>query len=301
VPVGNRSETMKIARRARSWLIANAVLPHDAESLSDLLTALIGVYICDSLEGVRARPSSVRVGRLLSEYLETSGISLEPDTYGTSRLLLAHYILSSYGFPPGALSITARDTATAIDSTRGPLPTEYNTVLLLLRRLKLTDREPKAKKLTQSDIGDGALEILMAERDELRQICEQISDASLYGTATVPGSGETRRRLAQALPPMTLQRLRMYDLELGTMLLRSLAYLKIQRNDVMKTGLGFLELQQRTDGAFGYFAYEIHRGGDVPDAVVVRRWYLTITAACLWTIAELRVPGFKLLPVSPIR
>jgi hypothetical protein len=67
------------------------------------------------------------------------------------------------------------------------------------------------------------------------------------------------------------------------MLLRSLNYLGLHHTAPVQSALEFLEFQQTSKGAFGYFA--------LPTTTSI---YLNTTRSCLWTIAELRLPSFRL-------
>lgn len=294
ISVRNNAASAKIATRARGWLLTAVDALQATESLPDLISVLTGLYLCDVLAGGVSSPESLQVGGLLTQYLEAGDDQIDPEVCGTSRLLLAHCILSSFDLPAGTLTRFALDTA-AVMATPDKSPVAENaSILLLLCRLGLLPFAPQAGTLTEADLGGSALELLLAPEGDLRRICHRIASASLCGTATILGSPEALWSLAQALPSVALQRLRIYDLELGALLLRSLAYLNADQSHCVKSGLRFLEGQQRGEGAFGHFAFELACAEPPLEAVASRRFYLSATVTCLWTIAELRVPGFRL-------
>jgi hypothetical protein len=149
--------------------------------------------------------------------------------------------------------------------------------------------------LTQSDIGGEALALLLASEDALEQLCFRISAASLFGRRAICGVHETLGDLAFALPSITLQQLRKYNLSLGAALLRSLNYLHLDQTIAVQSGIRFLEAQQRHDGAFGFFALKANESEGVSDKITIHRLYLQTTINCMWAIAEICTPNFRLI------
>ena len=101
------------------------------------------------------------------------------------------------------------------------------------------------------------------------------------------------------VPVWMLSSLREYDLELGALLLRTMGYLKLRRDPVLREGLDFLLVQQQPDGRFGFLGREVARrrgAGARRDAV----WalYVPITLCCLWALAEASNPRFVLLQLD---
>jgi len=231
----------------------------------------------------------------LSDYLDSPTVPIDIASHSALELMLAHYILSSHSLPASALTSFAEDTANSFVQKKLQSPDEYASIPLLLHRLGLISVFPQPSALSQADIGGGALELLLASDEHLRHICFRISGASLFGREVICGSRETLRDLALVLPSIMLQQLRIYNLELGTALLRSLNYLKIDQIMALTSGIRFVEAQQRNDGAFGFFAINSKDTGTGDNEGTVHRLYLLTTVNCLWAFAEICIPDFRLI------
>jgi hypothetical protein len=231
---------------------------------------------------------------LLIQCVENDRKSVCSETINIARLLLAYWIVSSYGLHAETLGRIAVEKAAQMQMPKSPSAVP----VFLLHRLGLLASVPPAGTLTLADIGGDSLALLLAKEEGLRWVCERIASASLCGTTMISGLSEALRCLSLTLPSLALQRLRIYDLELGGALLRSIAYAGLEQSVFVKSGLRFLEAQQRGEGSFGYFAFEFACSDHALNNLAVFRAQLSATVNCLWTIAELRMTDFR-LGVSP--
>lgn len=291
-----RRRLVTIAQRARTWLAA--VIEEsggDESSLLDLVSCTIGAYLCDALEGRGRHSFSRRVCRLLAGKVANCSSSVASIGDNPARTLVAQCICSGYGLDLFASDSLIHSIADGF-AIKPVESTEELLALVLQRRNGLIDKLPSVPKIVREDVGK-RVEILMADDDRLRQIHDLISLASLFGSVRVNGESGVISDLIDLLPPVILQRLRIYDLELGAMLLRALAYLNSSDTKTLRSGVCFLEGQQRDDGAFGYFALNLSQTSE-NDGALHRSLYLNTTCDCLWTIAELRIPRFRLFTAA---
>ncbi len=130
----------------------------------------------------------------------------------------------------------------------------------------------------------------------IRSVASRVAAATAYGRTVCSRDAALRQKLAMVVPVWMLSCLREYDLELGALLLRTIGYLGLRRDHVVREGIDFLLVQQQPDGRFGFLGREVARlrtAGARRDAV----WtlYVPITVCCLWAIAEASNPRFVLL------
>lgn len=294
MPVNNDESLVKVGERARKWLCANAVVVTGAESLADMVNVLIGLYLCDILDGSKGHPESLRVARLLSNYLQQKRKEPSSENSSTTLLLIASRILSLYNLPCGVLDRFVSSTAKKISTLGVSVPDDCRGIQLILNRMGLVKMAPEAGVIEKTGINGGMLGVLLADENRLDGIIDRIYAASLWGISTIRGNKKALHELERALVPVTIQRLRIYDIERGSRLLRSLAYLDVKGKKRLESAMRFLKMQQRDDGAFGYFSYELMNAGILEDAVALRRFYISITVNSLWTVAEVEVPHFRL-------
>jgi hypothetical protein len=285
----------KIARASRQWLKTRADGRKEKESLSDLASVLMGLYLCDVLEGTKISWESESTMQRLSGFLGHRDIDQAVETRGISPLLLVHCLLSSHGISNPELIRFSWDTSKSISSMQQSMsPGDYASNLLLLDRLQLISTLPQPMNLEISGV-NSVLDVLTANQEKLYTICDQICAATFFGTSTILNNNGAMNNLTAALPPLMLAQFRMYDLEMGALLLRCLIYLNQAHLEILETAVIFLENQQRPDGSFGYFSYELANARSLEDPVISDSFYLSVTISCLWTIAEIRIPGFRLM------
>jgi len=291
VSVNGNMRKVRLARRAREWLVAICTAYDSGPEKEAILTsAAIGVYLCDALDDIAPNQESLKVIRRLRAHIEKASSSAYG--LGCSQLLLTQCILSHYGYPSEILSTFAVSAAKSLVNQDAQQLFEYVTNGLLLFRLGLNSTPPEPVITTIADTNSNALALLLADVNGLRQFCDRIALATVFGYSKA--SEETFGVAAQILPPIAMQRLRMYDLEIGAMLLRAMLYLGLGKSQVAQVGLRFLEFQQCSNGAFGYYAIALNRGKTSQHKSAILRLCLSTTTACLWTIAEFSIPGFRL-------
>ena len=128
-------------------------------------------------------------------------------------------------------------------------------------------------------------------------VSNNIAAATRFGQQPLRADVEIQRYLGRLLPVILLQTLRDYDLEMGTILLRTICYLDLPRTKAIDLAIEFLIDQQQSDGRFGYLAIEsagIARSTELGSVDITSKLYLPITVACLWSLAETLVPRFNL-------
>ena len=277
----------------RNWLTAGMPVRDNVGSLGDLLYVLTGVYLCDVLDNFSDTKASSRVAKRLVQYLDRSEIDLSG--CDPSLLLIALAVLLHYRQSPRALQ---KFVLEAVDyfATNKLLGSEEQVMLdMLLVASSLSNTPPEPGVLTRRSITADTLDILTSGDETLRNICAQINIASLLGTANILGERDVLTILSTGLLPVAVHRLRLYDLKLAIKALRSLAYLGVQSSAAIEACVTFIESQQRSDGAFGYFSYELMQLRSLSDPRAVREFYLPVTIDCLRCIAEWRVPDFRLI------
>jgi hypothetical protein len=93
---------------------------------------------------------------------------------------------------------------------------------------------------------------------------------------------------------VALQSLREYDIALAAIVLRTIAYLQVPTSRWLEHAVRYLESQQQCDGRFGYFAASSAKYTTQADVTIDTDLFVPITVSCLWTISEMRTPGFRL-------
>lgn len=279
-------------QKTRRWLSDISNSPDIGNYLQDLILCIMGIYLCDRLENKSDHPRAKQALSALSHHLEKFDMELAKEKIGAVRLLLSYKILWFYGLDPGILLKISKEYAGLFKKIGSPVPMEYTAIQMFLYDMELIDTKPGARIINSKDIYHEPLEILSASKEKLVEICELINTASLYGTASVPGQPGYCAELIGLLMPVMFQRFRVNDLEPGLMILRSLNYLGLKDKVILDNVLDFLPGQQRNNGSFGYQP----RGSKFisQKEVLTRNLYLLNTISCLWSIAEIVVPGFRL-------
>lgn len=174
-------------------------------------------------------------------------------------------------------------------STVASLPPETTAVLA---RLGLARSTPQAN----AGSVPSAYDMLTAGPDETQSLVGAVEQASGFGRYRLT----EKLGLADALSGVGLGYLASYDLELGCRLLRAANYAGADNCLVQRWGIEFLARHQQPNGAFGFIAMDLSDDIDPLDTRLIYAYYLPITVACLWTIAELSIPGFYLLDIPNI-
>lgn len=171
-------------------------------------------------------------------------------------------------------------------STVTSLPPEATAVLARLGLVRFTSKSNAGSVPSVCDI-------LTAGPDEIQSLVGAVEQASGFGRHRLSDTAG----LTDALSGVGLGYLASYDLELGSRLLRAANYAGADNSLVQRWGVEFLARQQQPNGAFGFIATDLLTDIDPSDTRLIYAYYLPVTAACLWTIAELSRPGFLLLDI----
>jgi hypothetical protein len=271
----------------RNWLTQIGIELDPSAQLLQRLKVLTGLYLCDVLAGMGTHADFIKLGTEIADILVNSPPDFDPETTNTTQLLTSCWLLQHHQLPTGELGDIAIEIAAELAQLSPPIPPEYAVVQLLLSRLQLAPSSISAMDL-QIDLSmSGRLGLLLASPPLLGEICNYISLNTLGGTIKLPSTAD-EDLLRQLLIPITLERLRRYELELGCMLLRSLLYLDRSLTVQLDRSLEWLAAQQTNPGSYGYFASHTPQLSSSPDFAVDN------TVSCLWTLAEWRVPNFRL-------
>jgi hypothetical protein len=275
---------------SRNWF-ANVGLSCKDHILAErLVSATIGVYLCDALDGVKAHPLSLKIASYLSEYIQHRATIDSSNT--TTKLLLAICILSEYDVAVTHMRQFAIQRAAILSNLKIISPNEYAQALLLCRMGFLSF--PRLMKLKITQNRRDPIYWLLANEEELQLLCDWLGAGSQYGKQPICAAPGNLEGLARIMPVLILQRLRFYNLTLGANLLRSLTYLNTIGQEVTRWPLKFLEAQQRNDGSFGFFAFDEGYSENQNKNRNNTDIYLSTTLNCLWTIAEMRISRFRL-------
>ena len=139
--------------------------------------------------------------------------------------------------------------------------------------------------------------LLLADKTDIEGICKQIATATLLGMRR-PATADTAALLT-VLPVIMLQKLREYDLVLGSNLLRTIKYLGVAKSIEASYAIEYLQTQQHSDGRFGYYARELRELQDLVNPEL--HLYLPVTVSVVWAIVEALTPNFTLMPTRTRR
>jgi len=243
--------------------------------------ALLGIWICsEQLADTTAEAALDAASRSFGRWWQESERAVGSDE------LLASVVAASAGHPSG-VSLSAVAGRVRDADTRSRPARELSVALSAL--LGASDQRPTPSApwhYAHLPLGPAEIEALLL-------------DAELECTGGRSTTSEADRRRAQdALTGVAVCQLRSYELSRGCRTLRLLAAVTEGGwSELLTHALGFLAMQQRPDGCFGYFgpelgAYERRRDTDP----LFIRLHLPVTVACLWTAAELLQPSWRLYP-----
>ena len=294
----DKPRVLELFMRSRSWLL-NAALSGESSSalgLGDLLRVLLGVWLCERASQFPVPSSSfhdltVCVENRLRDEVER-GI-FDPFRYDAKLLLLCHHILFLHHCYAYGIESFAQQVGEALREVQD-IPLRYIGEALLLSQSGYCHC-PTVPPLQAVDAGGNALQLLRAQDEQIRTVCDNIAAATHFGHYRLEAAAEVRAYLDDMLPVLLLQSLRTHNLELGTILLRTISYLRLPRTRAVRLAVNFVVSQQKSDGRFGYFALEIaklHKNLGSFDAT--NQLYLPITISCLWALAETLIPDFNL-------
>lgn len=287
--------------RSRRWVLE--VASQDASghsSIDAFLKMILAVWICERASGL-TEPSFDfqhlvrRVSKMLREQH-----GFDPLLHDAKLLLLCQCVLSKWASPDPKIDAFSRQIAHELRIQR-PIPLRYSGEALLLSRLGYRLAVP-TYRLDGNGGGLTAFELITSDKKQLIVVCNNVSAATHFGREPYNITAATRRNMLLVLPHVLIQSLRDYDLETGAVLLRAMSHMAIAKSRDVSAAIGFLVQQQREDGRFGFFSSEtarIHEGQKSFDDLT--QLYLPITLSCLWSLAEVLIPGFSLFHEPVVR
>lgn len=277
--------------RAAEFIFSAANVP--AASLNHRLQALFGLAVAEKAgtPGAAALVDSmaVSVGGALER--ERDGGRFDPFAHDAKLLLLCHDTLRRRGAESAVLGSFARQTSAMLRGLEA-VPVRLTGLARLLDALG-EGPFPTSERIGGDPLLPGT-SLLPAGSHTVRHLCNTVAGATLFGSREMPGR---HPELLLTLPVLVLQKLREYDLVLGSTLLRTLAYLGADDPETFGWATRYLGCQQQDDGRFGYYARELADGPALPAAD--RNLHLPVTVSVLWALAQVSVPGLQVVgPVS---
>jgi hypothetical protein len=276
--------------RAAEFIFSTANAP--ATSLNHQLQALFGLAVAEKA-GTPDAPDlvdsmAVRVIGTLER--ERDDGRFDPYAHDAKLLLLCHDVLRRRGVESAVLCSFARETSAMLRSMEA-IPVRLTGLANLLDAIG----EGPFRASGQTDGGSllPGTSLLLADSRTVRQLCNTVEGATLFGSREIPGRHPD---LLLTLPVLALQKLREYDLILGSTLLRTLTYFDADDPETFAYATRYLGCQQQDDGRFGYYARELADGPTLPTAD--QNLYLPVTVSVLWALAEVSVPGLQV--VNPL-
>jgi hypothetical protein len=285
------------ARRARGWL-AGLLSTAGARRPDVLCRILLGCWICDSLLGqadVEFSDTAMRIGEELRE-LDRSGASFEA-VPATLKLLTACLLAARGEVVPPLMELALQSAdllreLPASDSDPALAEKEF-----LLHALGLYPAPEAASADPVDLVRDFSL---TAPRAEVERLASELHAVAGFGTrqgALSPADGW----VADLLTGLATHCLRQYNFLTACRLLRALVYLGAEA-EAYQDCIRFLLLNQRLDGAFGFFGPEEGKlRSAAPEGFSADfDLYLPITVSCLWALAESAGNGWRLYASLPV-
>ena len=203
---------------------------------------------------------------------------------GGALLLLAYLAATRFALPAAGLAGYARAAADVLRRSRPELADgDLIACATLLWHLKLIDKQPRRPR-----VNTDALVFTGAGKPAARAAIGALEAATAFGMARVSVSDA----LADALDGAAMAGLQDYDLDFACQALRARAYVSNRRGLASQTALRFLLSNQDVDGSFGFFDDAIARTVRGIDPRLELK--MPVTLACLWTIAEMHLAGYRL-------
>jgi uncharacterized protein DUF6895 len=291
------SAIAEAAQRARGWLAE--LLENPLTRRPDALCRiLLGCWICDSMRGEEdfAFPdAALRIG---GELLELDREEAAFESVPSTLKLIVAALLSAWGIDVPALRDFALQSAELLwevpASDSEPSLDEKRFILHTLGLCPAPEDRP----------GD-PLEIvralpLTACRDEVEGLALELQVWTGHGTrcrALAPAD----RWIAEMIAGLATHCLRQYNFLTACKLLRALVYLGAAEGEPYHDCVRFLLLNQRSEGAFGFFGPEEGKlRNRAPEGFSADLdLYLPVTVSCLWALGEGPGRGWRLYASLP--
>lgn len=198
-----------------------AIADSDSENrqtnLGEICSLLLGLWLCErvlqqAVPGVDLLAPQVEA-RL---HTEVKANAFNPYQYDTKLLLLCHKILHTRKYRADGIEEFARGIAQALNELPS-IPLRYAGEALLLTSLGY-ELPPPDYSLSAEEIGEYTVDLLRANKNQVRSVCNILSAATRFGQQPPRVPEEIKSCLRQTLSIILLQSLREYDLELGSTL-----------------------------------------------------------------------------------
>lgn len=281
----NISPCHESLERAASFVytIAHAA----ATPIAHQLEALFGLSVAEKAGVPRAVAYVEMMAAQVCHQLdrECAGGGFDPFGFDATLLLLCHSAMRERDLESDTLAAFARDVSAGMREMK-VIPRRLAGAARLLEAI---GEEPFGETgVIEVDAYATETSLMRAETAEVREVCNRLAGASLFGTRRLVIAGMPD--LLRSMPILLLQKLREYDLILGASLLRTLKYLGATVQEEAAYATQYLMCQQQADGRFGYYARELVEGPRLRNAE--QELYLPVTVSVLWALAETSIPGF---------
>lgn len=265
----------RTAASSLHWLCNLQIPP---ESVERQLQRCLGCWAAEILEGVSdGEPGDRPLGRLVE--LPTFDVE---DYKGDPLLALAmHVALRARGLEHPGLGKLVMVYARAVGMTGSDHVGNLSLVRALLHASGFDTLSPQVGAISIGDLHSFAID----DRDAVLGLCKALATMSVWGERVVD-LGELRH----LLPPLAVSYAMDWDLEVVCELLRTFAYVGLAERSPTRWARDWL-IDQQTDGRFGLVLEECRVAGLDPED---NEFFFLPTIRALWTLAELRCPGFLL-------
>lgn len=289
------------AIRARTWLLGlyELICVDIGIPIASVLQALIGCWICEEaliadekLSG--AQSLAYEVHRRLN-YGEQEIFSTLQNS-DAALVLLSAGILRKFNIKNMWIESFIQQVSAMLQIHKDQDQKE-SSELFAARFLLHTLQLHPTPDTFEINLPPNALGTNLFQANELaiRMLATDVAAATAYGQSLPLAETGLLSQLAVVLPVWMLSYLRQHNLEIGTLLLRTMNYLHLCEDIAYKIGHNFVLAQQQLDGRFGFFAPEISQLRSIkPRFDEIFDLYLPITVSCLWAIAEATNPDFTL-------
>ncbi len=287
--------------RARSWLLGlNKLIGVDTSiSIASILQILVGCWICENALVRDGEQTGVQsLARELHRRLNDGGQEVFSGLLNcdAALILLSAGILRTLNIRNDAIEFFIQKVKVTLQAYKDQDQIEASELFVTRFLLHNLDSHPSLDTYVVN-LPHNALETKLFQADELiiRSLAADIAAATAYGKKLPSADPELLGRLVVVLPVWMLYYLRQHNLEIGTLLLRTMNYLHLRDDFAFQMSLNFILAQQQLDGRFGFFAPEISQLQSFkPHFDNIFALYLPITLSCLWAIAETTNPHFIL-------
>ena len=277
---------------AQRWLRGLSIVLRQREFSERSLQCLLGLSICERALDLTQSEGLHELASVISHQL-ASVRETDISSCDSKLLLLVYYIMRKHRFPAHALEEYVEKIADAFRQCEGAYE-DYVGEAIILSHLGLS--EYPYREVCPAMHASG-LEFLYGDLEATRALYNRLCAATRFGIRECPPVPQ-RRLVAYMTKVLLMDALNNYDLATGAMLLRVAAYLGLARERVIEDAQSFLQLQQHSDGRFGLYdakAEELRQAGLDPDLDL----YLPLTVSCVWALAEIAIPGFRVFLLSP--